>query len=129
MVGRTLVDRVPSGWRRADLADIARELSPTYDRLIRHSNHLAGEIGKAEKAANQARLFVARARGLIEDRERDMSALRKLAHRSGIWPDTVITEGERDKARGERGLHKRQIKLGAMIGQKNVVEAAAPRWR
>jgi hypothetical protein len=49
-----------------------------------------------------------------KDRERDMSALRKLAHRTGIWPDTVIAEGERDKARGERGLHKRQIKLGAM---------------
>ena len=54
-----------------------------------------------------------------------MSALRKLAHRIGIWPDTVITEGERDKARGERGLHKRQIKLGAMIGQKNVVDRRA----
>jgi hypothetical protein len=54
-----------------------------------------------------------------------MSALRKLAHRIGIWPDTVITEGERDKARGERGLHKRQIKLGAMIGQKNVADRRA----
>ena len=125
LVERSLADRVPSGWRRAELADVARELSPTYDRLIRHSNHLAGEIAKAEKAANHARLFVARAEGTIEDRERDMSALRKLAHRSGIWPDTVITEGERDKARGERGLHKRQIKLGAMIGQKNVVDRRA----
>jgi hypothetical protein len=84
LVERALVDRVPSGWRRAELADVARELSPTYDRLIRHSNHLAGEIGKAEKAANQARLFVARAEGTIEDRERDMTALRKLATASGF---------------------------------------------
>ena len=125
LVARSLVDRVPSGWRRAELADVARELSPAYDRLIRHSNHLAGEIAKAEKAANHARLFVARSEGTIEDRERDMSGLRKLAHRSGIWPDNVIIEGERDKARGERALHKRQIKLGAMIGQKNVVDRRA----
>jgi hypothetical protein len=79
LVARSLADRVPSGWRRAELADVARKLSPTYDRLIRHSNHLAGEIAKAEKATNHARLFVARAGG----RSRIGSA---TCPRCGNWP-------------------------------------------
>jgi hypothetical protein len=79
LVERSLADRVPSGWRRAELADVARKLSPTYDRLIRHSNHLAGEIAKAEKATNHARLFVARAGG----RSRIGSA---TCPRCGNWP-------------------------------------------
>jgi hypothetical protein len=54
LVERSLADRVPSGWRRAELADVARELSPTYDRLIRHSNHLAGESKTGQLAEDHA---------------------------------------------------------------------------
>ena len=61
-------DKVGSGWRKLEVADVARELSPAYARLSEEAAKLRKGIDRAEWARGQRQIAVAVAERDLEHR-------------------------------------------------------------
>jgi hypothetical protein len=97
------IDRVRSGWRALTIEDVARELSPDYDKLIRQADRLRGTIHKAERVRSSLDANIAVADNRIEYRKREIGSIRRTLHRTGLHTDLETKALERWRRGNERG--------------------------
>jgi hypothetical protein len=97
------IDRVRSGWRALTVEDIARELSPDYDKLIRQADRLRGVIRKAEQVRASLDANIAVADNRIEYRKQEIGTIRRTLHRTGLHTDLETQTLERWRRGNERG--------------------------
>ena len=115
-----MADKVESGWRRLELEDVAKRLSPAYAKGVKRCERLETLITKTTRTIDWLETQRDVEKYRYEEHREQMGFVRKVLHDRNILPDMTLKAHEAGERRAERGAERLQIRRGALVGELNV---------
>ena len=115
-----MADKVESGWRRLELEDVAKRLSPAYAEGVKRCERLETLITKTTRTIDWLETQRDVEKYRYEEHREQMGFVRKVLHDRNILPDMTLKAHEAGERRAERGAERLQIRRGALVGELNV---------
>jgi hypothetical protein len=107
-------DRVASGWRKLNVEDVARELSPEYKRRVAQGRHLSERVipyAKKMRLRNEAELEEGERQ--LQGRWDQMGAVRRIAHQLHLHRDHDIERWGKYRDSASRRVERWSIRQKA----------------
>lgn len=115
-------DRVPSGWRALTVQDIARELSPEYDKLLRRADEIIHKtVPKDQWVIDQQEGDLRLAEYRLVERKGEMGWVRRSLHAAHLREDRELKRWDDFKGRVEHTLWAWQAHRAAHRGEWNTL--------
>lgn len=119
------VDRVLSGRRPMEVRDLARQMSPDYNRALGEADRLRADLRRADFMLGRHEADTRDYAAKREARWQEMNVFQKALDWTGFHGDKALQGNEAGQARSYAAYQKAAIHRGALAGQLRIAERRA----